>query len=92
MSLDRIVGGETAAEAIPWQVSVRSCESGSCHFCGGTIIDELTVLSAAHCFTVGGSMGGKYIMAGAVSRMSTSGQVGSSKYIFCIILNEMIYD
>ena len=39
---DRIVGGEEAPSMIPWQVSVGG-------YCGGTIIDACTVLSAAHC-------------------------------------------
>merc|ERR1712025_533532 len=53
MTGDRIVGGEAAADPIPWQVSVRQCQSGGCHFCGGTILDETTVMSAAHCFNNG---------------------------------------
>merc|ERR1712227_955088 len=49
-SFDRIVGGANAGSAIPWQVSLRNSASGSTHFCGGTILDANTVLSAAHCF------------------------------------------
>ena len=45
---DRIVGGADAPSAIPWQVSIRVWGS---HFCGGTILDSKTILSAAHCFT-----------------------------------------
>ena len=60
----KIVGGEAAASPIPWQVSVRSCADGWCHFCGGTILDENTVLSAAHCFDSCQSMSGYYIMTG----------------------------
>ena len=71
----RIVGGEAAPEAIPWQVSVRSCTSGNCHFCGGTILDAETVMCAAHCFSLGQNMGGKYIRAGVVDRYDNSGQV-----------------
>merc|ERR1711935_488075 len=51
MTGDRIVGGEAAASPIPWQVSVRQGQSGGGHFCGGTILDEKTVMCAAHCFT-----------------------------------------
>ena len=72
---DKIVGGVDAPSPIPWQVSLRYCSSGSCHFCGGTILDENTVLSAAHCFTKCQSMNGYSIMAGATNRHSTSGQV-----------------
>lgn len=49
-SNDRIVGGSSAPSMIPWQVSVRKYGN---HFCGGTILDSRTILSAAHCFTKG---------------------------------------
>ena len=64
---NRIVGGKKAKKSIPWQVSVRSCNSGQCHFCGGTVLDKWTILSAAHCFTSGTS--GVSIMAGNKNRM-----------------------
>merc|ERR1711884_711553 len=71
---DRIVGGEAAASPIPWQVSVRQCQSGGCHFCGGTILDEKTVMSAAHCFNKFQSMSGYYVTAGVTNRHDSSGQ------------------
>ena len=46
-NVDRIVGGQNATSPIPWQVSVQI---GYWHFCGATILDESTLLSAAHCF------------------------------------------
>jgi trypsin len=48
----KIVGGLIAPSPIPWQVQVRvSFNSlGTNSFCGGTILDEETILSAAHCF------------------------------------------
>ena len=49
---DRIVGGQRAPGPIPWQVSIQKRFGGGqfAPFCGGTILDEVTVLSAAHCF------------------------------------------
>ena len=70
----RIVGGQAAEAPIGWQVSVRQCQQGFCHFCGGTILDETTVMSAAHCFTNGQSMSGFYVTAGVVNRHDNSGQ------------------
>merc|ERR1712002_1265474 len=71
---DRIVGGEAAASPIPWQVSVRECECGYCHFCGGTILDETTIMSAAHCFNNGQNMSGYYVTAGVKDRNDNNGQ------------------
>ncbi|KAM9221477.1 transmembrane protease serine 13 isoform 1-T1 [Dugong dugon] len=46
----RIVGGTLASESKwPWQVSLHY---GTTHICGGTLINDQWVLTAAHCFFV----------------------------------------
>ena len=56
----RIVGGSNASTPIPWQVLVHDCLDP---YCGGTILDEYTILSAAHC----NISSNDYILAGAKS-------------------------
>lgn len=47
--MQRIVGGRnTSIFQFPWQVSLRSLRNGR-HFCGGTIINRYTIVTAAHC-------------------------------------------
>ncbi|XP_045212294.2 uncharacterized protein LOC123563518 [Mercenaria mercenaria] len=51
---ERIIGGFTAAKGFyPWQVGVRRLVSMGIygHWCGGTILSEHWILSAAHCFS-----------------------------------------
>ena len=67
----KIVGGEDAPSPIPWQVSVQSY---NVHFCGATILDKMTLLSAASCF-YGNSTNGISIRAGSVHKSDGSGQV-----------------
>ena len=63
-SYDRIVGGQAAPSPIPWQVSMRQCQSGACHYCGGTVLDAKTILTAAHCQV----STNHYIMVGKTNR------------------------
>ena len=60
LNADRIVGGQDATSEIPWQVSVRAGMNTNLqggHWCGGTILDAKTILSAAHCFFAGPTLG-----------------------------------
>ena len=41
----RIIGGTDVAQAYPWMVSIQA----DSHFCGGTLIHQDWVLTAAHC-------------------------------------------
>ena len=63
----RIVGGKNASTPIPWQVHV---DRG----CGGTILDETTILSAAHCFYPSDLRPANYIEAGHTVRASLDSQ------------------
>ena len=69
MYQSKIVGGKSASAPIPWQVSIRWQNS---HYCGGTIIDSTTILSAAHCF-YGHSLDGDSILAGYIWTNHLSG-------------------
>ena len=64
----RIIHGNRAKAPIPWQVSLQTSVGGF-HFCGGTILDKTTILSAAHCFQ--NRIGTKsYVLAGKVTKYS----------------------
>merc|ERR1719230_1425843 len=47
LSEGRIIGGEEAPKhEFPWQVSLKSLGS---HICGGSIVNKMQVITAAHC-------------------------------------------
>ena len=78
---DRIVGGEAAPSMIPWQVAMLS---GSFQFCGGTVLDSCTILTAAHC----GINTGHSIRAGSLNKQ-TGGQVCQkiSQYLVDLLIH-----
>ena len=68
----KIVGGEDAPSPIPWQVLIKRPVG----YCGATILDSKTLLSAAHCFDepVGQESINTMIRVGSLKRRS-GGQV-----------------
>ena len=73
--IQRIVGGVSAESPIPWQVSIII---DMAMLCGGTILDDTTILSAAHCFENHDTP--STIRAGSLYRYF-GGQVGCSFYV-----------
>jgi trypsin len=74
----QIVGGETASAGdFPFIVSLQ--RSGS-HFCGGSLVNANTVITAAHCST-GVSASSVQVRAGSLNRNSGGTLVGVSRII-----------
>ena len=70
-SAGAIVGGtESEAGTRSYQVSLQS---GGEHFCGGTVVDATTVITAAHCLE-GETPGGVTVRAGVVDLSASGGQ------------------
>lgn len=63
-------GTPTTANQHPWQVSLQS-DGG--HFCGGTIVDSTTIVTAAHCLE-GETAADLTIRAGVTESEDTGGQ------------------
>ena len=82
---NRIVGGQPAESMIPWQVSIRT---NGFHFCGGTILDSKTILSAAHCFQKGTSTRVYTIKAGSTKNAKSGESSEQIKEFEKIIWNE----
>ena len=77
-----IVGGTDVdvAEA-PWQVSVQLTISSTFHLCGGSVLNEYWVLTAAHCVTTGWV--DRLSIRAGISRLSdTEGQFRDVDAIF----------
>ena len=72
---DRIVGGEAAPSMIPWQVALLD---GNWQFCGATILDARTLLSAAHCEPTTSNK----IRVGSTDKTSGGQTIGISEVIY----------
>lgn len=61
----RIVGGVNAFPGeFPFLVSIQHCFLGCSHICGGSILNQIWILTAAHCFTETSSRGSIDVFAG----------------------------
>ncbi|CAH2068280.1 unnamed protein product, partial [Iphiclides podalirius] len=75
----KIVGGENAPEgSIPYQASLRSMSNS--HFCGGTILSDRWILTAAHC-TVGKTDRTMIVVVGTNSLLAGGGQYNVEKIV-----------
>jgi len=86
-TLTRIVGGrEAVPNSWPWLVSLQYHGS---HFCGGTLIDEYHVLTAAHCLQDGTMLNAGFtIVAGLHSQSQLNSQRVQRKQIATIVNHE----
>lgn len=79
---DDIVGGEDAdISELPWQISMQT--NSGFHFCGGSIIHEEWILTAAHC--VDGSSASSIRVAAGITRKSQAGSQGQQRDVSQII-------
>ena len=89
----RIIQGQIAEEPIPWQAHMRlGNPTGTFwYFCGGTIIDSKTILTAAHCYYFREDLNRDdfFIAAGAVPLEDPSAQIA---FVESIILHESFND
>ncbi|CAF2419852.1 unnamed protein product [Rotaria sp. Silwood2] len=79
--LTKIVGGETASsQTWGWAASLRYTSSGS-HFCGGSIISDSHILTAAHCTEKLNSPSSVRVYVGSIY-LSSAGQVRDVSKIY----------
>lgn len=79
MTQPGIIGGiNININQVPWQVSLENIASGSTHFCGGSIISNRWILTAAHCVSAatGGQPNAAQIRVHAGATDQTNNAVG----------------
>ncbi|XP_038209474.1 coagulation factor IX-like [Zerene cesonia] len=83
----KIVGGEKArAGTFPYQVSLRKNDTKEFHFCGGSIIRPMWIMTAAHC-TFDVNAKDMTVVAGSIKLSS-----GGERYKVKQIMNHEDYD
>merc|ERR1719341_3181170 len=84
----KIVGGAATEEnEYPWQVGLLSSQSSSTPFCGGTLVSNREVLTAAHCTSGGASAA--YVVLGEHDLRRADGE---KKVRVCGVTNNPSYN
>ena len=81
----RIVNGYAATDYVPWQVSIQYYFAVDWyHLCGGTILDEKTILTASHCYYPTCFQENCRVVAGCKDQWNLTGQVWSSTVLYLL--------
>jgi secreted trypsin-like serine protease len=86
--LERIIQGKQAPSPIPWQAHMRQgSPTGRFYaFCGGTILDSTTILTAAHCYDGKDLTATNYFIAAGATHVEDAG--AQTSFVASITLHE----